>query len=78
MANSVDTLGVDTRTRIKKLGAKEKAKRKKCRVRVSLIKKKKSLSEKLFESGCQEAVKSGHGAAKTLEVHAVVNLNGSR
>ena len=33
MAGSVDTLGVDMRTRIKKLRAKEKARRKKCRVR---------------------------------------------
>ena len=40
MADSVDSLGVDLRTRVKKLGAKEKARRKKCRVGFSLIKKK--------------------------------------
>ena len=39
MADSVDSLGVDLRTRVKKLGTKEKARRKKCRVGFSLIKK---------------------------------------
>ena len=41
MADNVETLGVDLRTRVKSLGAKEKARRKKCKVRFSLIKKKK-------------------------------------
>ena len=40
LADSVETLGVDLRTRVKRLGAKEKARRKKCKVRFSLIKKK--------------------------------------
>ena len=39
MADSVETLGVDLRIRVKSLGAKEKATRKKCRVRFSLVKK---------------------------------------
>ena len=39
MADSVETLVVDLRTRVKRLGAKEKARRKKCKVRFSLIKK---------------------------------------
>ena len=38
MADSVDTLGVDLRSRVKSLGAKEKASRKKCKVRISIIK----------------------------------------
>ena len=33
LADSVETLGVDLRTRVKRLGAKEKARRKKCKVR---------------------------------------------
>ena len=33
MADSVGTLGVDLRTRVKRLGAKEKARRKRCKVR---------------------------------------------
>ena len=39
MADSVETLGVDLKTRVKKLGAKEKVRRKKCKVRLSIIKK---------------------------------------
>ena len=34
LADSVETLGVDLRTRVKRLGAKEKARRKKCKVRL--------------------------------------------
>ena len=40
MADTVESLGVDLRTRVKKLGAKEKTRRKKCKVRFSPIKKK--------------------------------------
>ena len=36
MADSVETLDVDLRTGVKNLGAKEKARRKKCKVRFSL------------------------------------------
>ena len=36
-ADSVETLGVDFRTRLKSVGAKEKARKKKCSVRFSLI-----------------------------------------
>ena len=45
LADSVETLGVDLRTRVKRLGAKEKARRKKCRVRFSLIKKNKAFQK---------------------------------
>ena len=54
LADSVETLGVDLRTRVKRLGAKEKARRKKCNVRFSIIKKNKAFQKKLHESGCQE------------------------
>ena len=39
MADSAETLGVALRTRVKRLGAKENARRKKCKVRFSFIKK---------------------------------------
>ena len=39
LADNMETLGVDLRTRVEKLGAKEKARRKKCKVRFSVIKK---------------------------------------
>ena len=54
-------LGVDLRTRVKKLGAKEKARRKKCKVRFSIIKKNKSLG-KFHEKGCQEVAMCRHDA----------------
>ena len=41
LADSVETLGVDLRTRVDLLGAQEKARRKKCRMRFSIIKKNK-------------------------------------
>ena len=51
MANSVEALGVDLRTRVTKLGAKEKARRKKCKVRFSFIKKNKA-----FQKSCMKVV----------------------
>ena len=39
VAMSVETLGVDLRTRTKQLEAKERSRRKKCEVRFSLIRK---------------------------------------
>ena len=39
LTDSGETLGVDLRTRVKRMGAKEIARRKKCKVRFSLIKK---------------------------------------
>ena len=42
MEDSVQTLGVDLRTRFKRFGAKEKTRRKKSKVRFSIIKRNKS------------------------------------
>ena len=67
LADSVETLGVDFRTRVKKLGAKEKARRKKCKVRFSIIKKNGSLQKDFHESGCQEVGTCRHDASKDLE-----------
>ena len=39
LAESVETPGIDWRTRVKSFGAKEEARRKKCKVKFSLIKK---------------------------------------
>ena len=50
LADSVETLGVDLRTRVKRLGAKEKARRKKCKVRFSIIRKDKAF-QKNHEGG---------------------------
>ena len=51
MADSVETLGVDLRTRVKRLGAKEKARRKKCRVRFSLINKNEAHQRSYMKVG---------------------------
>ena len=42
LADSVGTLGVDLRTRVKRLGTKEIAREKKCKVRFSLTEKNKA------------------------------------
>ena len=51
LADSVETLGVDLRTKIERLGAKEIARRKKCRVRLSLIKKNKAFQKEELDEG---------------------------
>ena len=51
MADSVETLGVDLRTRVKNLGAKEKARRMKCKVRFSLIKENKAFQKNFMKVG---------------------------
>ena len=63
---TVWTPWVDLRTRVKKLGAKEKARRKKCGVGFSLIKKNKVFSKEFYESGCQKVAACGHDASKHL------------
>ena len=65
LAESIETLGVDLKARVKKLGAKEKARRKNVQVRFSIIKKKKPL-EKLHESGREEIPTNRHDASKDL------------
>ena len=47
MATSVETPGVDLRTRTTQLGAKEKARRKRCEVRFSLI-----MKNRIFQKSC--------------------------
>ena len=76
LADSVETLGVDFRTRVKRLGAQEKARRKKCKVRFSLKKKYKGFQKKkLLEGGRQEVVTCRHDASKN--VGGACSRNGS-
>ena len=59
MAESVETLGVDLRTRVKRLAVKEKARRKKCKVRFSLVKKNEAFQKNYMRVGsrsCYERV----------------------
>ena len=71
MANSVETLGVDLRTRVKKSGAEEKAKRKKCKVRFSLIKKNKAFHKNYMQVVVKKLLRAGVVPARTWGVHAV-------
>ena len=63
LTDSVETLGVDLRTRIKKLGAKEKARRRKCKVRFSSIKKNTAFQKNYMKVGVKKLFRAGqeHG-----------------
>ena len=65
MAESVETLGVDLRTRAKNLGAKEKARRKKCNVRFSLIKKNEAFQKNYMMVGVKKFA-SRNGTSKNV------------
>ena len=71
MADSLKTLGVDLRTRVKKLGAKEQARRKKCKVRFSLIKHNKAFQKSFMKVGVKKLSRAGMVPARTWGVHAV-------
>ena len=67
LADSVETLGVDLRTRVKRQGAKEKAMR---NVRFSLIKKKK-IQKNYIKVGVKKLFRAGVMLARTWEARAV-------
>ena len=71
LADSVETLGVDLRTRVKKLGAKEKARRKKCKVRFSIIKKNEAFRENYMKVVVKNLLRAGMMPARTWGAHAV-------
>ena len=65
LADSVETLGVDLRTRVKKLGAKEKARRNKCKVRFSVIEKDKAFQKNYMKVGVKKLLRAGMLPART-------------
>ena len=71
LADSVETLGVDLRTRVKRLGAKEKARRKTCKVRFSLIKRNGAFQKNFMEVGVRKLLRAGMMPARMWRVHAV-------
>ena len=71
LADSVETLGVDLGTRVKRLGAKEEARRNKCKVRFSLPKKIKALVKSYMKVGVKKLLRAGVMPARTWRVHAV-------
>ena len=68
LPDSVETLGVDLRTRVKRLGAKEKARSKKGKLRFSIIKKNR---KNYMKVGVKELLRTGVVPARTWGVHAV-------
>ena len=59
LADCVETLGVDLRTRVKRLGAKAKARRIKCKVRFSIIKKNKAFQKSYMKVGVKKLLRAG-------------------
>ena len=71
LADSVETLGVDSRTRVKKLGAKDKARRRKCKVRFSIFKKNEAFQKKYMKVVVKKLLRAGMMPARTWRAHAV-------
>ena len=66
LATKVETLGVDLRTRTKQLVAKEKARRRKCDVRFSLVFRNLVFQKNYMTTGCEEVVEDGFGSCESL------------
>ena len=71
LADSVETLGVDLRTRIKKFGGKEKARRRKCKVGFSIINKNKAFQKNCMKVGVKKLLRADMMPARTWRAHAV-------
>ena len=68
MADSVETPEVDLRTRVKRLGVKEQARRKKCKVRFSLIKKNEVFQKSYMKVVVKKLLRTdGCGANESVE-----------
>ena len=67
----METLGVDLRTRVKRLGVKEKVRRKKSKVMFSIIKKNKVLLKCYMKVGVKKLLRTGMVPARAWRVHAV-------
>ena len=63
LADSAETLGVDLRTRVKRFGAEEKARREKCKVRFSIFNKDKAFQKSYMG---QKVAMSGYDASKSM------------
>ena len=71
MADSVETLGVDLRTKVKSLGIKEKARRKKSNVRFSNLKKNKGFQRNSMKAGVKKLLRADMMPARTCGAHTV-------
>ena len=77
MADSVETLGVDLRTRVKKLGTKEQVRRKKCELRFSIIKKNKVFQKNYMKVGVKKLLRAGMVPARTWSSCSGNSSNGT-
>ena len=59
LAESVGALKVDLKSQTKQLGAKEKARRKKCHVRFSLIRKHRVFETSYMKTGVRKVLRTG-------------------
>ena len=66
----METLGVDLRTRVKNLGAKEQARRKKCLVRFSIVQQNKAFQKSYMKVVVKKLLRAGLVPARTWRVHA--------
>ena len=71
LADSVETVGVNLRTRVKRLGAEEKARRKTCKVRFSIIKENEAFQKNYMKVGVKKLLRAGMMPARTRTAHAV-------
>ena len=71
MADSVETLGVDVRTKIQRLGVKEKARRKECNVRFSHITKNKAFQKSYMKVRVRKLLRTGLVLARAWRAQAV-------
>ena len=66
----METLGVDLWTRVKRLGAREKVRRKRCRMRFSLIKKNKAFQKSYMKVRVKQWLRMGLVLARAWRAHA--------
>ena len=71
LADGVGTLCVDSRTRVKRLGAEEKARRKKCKEMFSLTKKNKAFPNSYMKVGVKKLLRAGMMPARAWGIQAV-------
>ena len=69
LTDSVETLGVDLRTRVKRLGAKDKARRRKCNVWFSIVKNNKAFRKNYLKVGVKKLLRAGMMPARTWGAH---------
>ena len=68
MANSVETIGVNLRSRVRRLGVKDNARRKKCHMIFSLIKKNKAFQKNYMQMEVNKLLRACMVPARTWRV----------